>query len=201
MNLQETRQTLERTKGRKEQLGASLKATELRVGSLRRTLRNLEQAQTIIQTVAQQTQAELEYHVSELVTLALGAVFEEDPYAFKVEFIQRRGRTEADLLFLRGDVTLDPLTASGGGAVDVAAFALRVALWRLQNPRSRNVLALDEPFKMIDRTRQPRAARLLKELSAKLGLQIIMVSHSPDLIEEADKVFTVTKRKNVSEVV
>ena len=36
---------------------------------------------------------------------------------------------------------------------------------------------------------------MLKEISEKLGLQIIMVTHSEELIEAADKVFTIRAGK------
>ena len=43
----------------------------------KRNLRNIETAQVIIQKVAQQTQQELEYHISDIVSTALAAVFDD----------------------------------------------------------------------------------------------------------------------------
>lgn len=198
---QDYRLALERKKGERDHLAALLERARGEVRTAERAVRNTEQAQAVLRHVAQQTQAELEYQISEVVTLALSAVFPEDPYEFKVEFVQRNGKTEADLLFVREDARVDPLSASGGGAVDVAAFALRVALWSMQRPRGRAVLVLDEPFRFLSRGLQPRAAAFLKVLAARLGLQILMASHSPDLIEEADRVFEVRLGKGgVSEV-
>ena len=165
---------------------------------LQESLETYEQAQVVIQNVAQQTQEELKYHVSELVTLALAAVF-DDPYEFEMEFVQKHNQTECNLWFVRDGERIDPLEASGGGAVDVACFALRVCLWSLQNPKNNEVLILDEPLKWLKGGDLPeKGMRMIKEVSEKLGLQVLMISHIPDQIESADAVHSITLRKGVS---
>jgi len=191
---------LERKKGQRDQVLKSLEVCEQDLRKWRRQAMYAEEAQLIIQTVAQQTQQQLKYHISELVTLALASVF-EDPYEFEPEFVQRRGRTECDMWFVRNGVRIDPMDSSGGGAVDVAAFALQVALWSIGNPRARNVLIQDEPLKWLKGGDLPeKGARMIKEISTRLYLQIIMVSHIPDQIEGADKVINVKLKQGKSVV-
>ena len=193
--LGELRRKLERRQGERERVEKDLlEARETHQGFLRRGLR-AERARVILQEVARQTQKELEYRINDLVTAALVAVF-PDPYSFELEFVERRNKTEADLWLRRKGERMNPLDAAGGGAVDVAAFALRVALWGIRTPRFHSVLVLDEPFRFLSRELQPKASALLKILSERMGLQILMVSHSLDLIEEADRVFTVTRGKD-----
>lgn len=191
---------LEQRKGQRKQVLDDLKKSQDKIDGLILTARYCEEAQVIIQNVAQVTQQELEYHVGELVTLALAAVF-DDPYELSVEFIQRRGRTETDLWFVRGDAKVDPLSASGGGAVDVASFALRVALWSLAPKKTRPVLVLDEPLKFLKGGELPeKGARMIKEISERLGIQIIMISHIPDQIEGADFRIHVGIKNGISRV-
>jgi DNA repair exonuclease SbcCD ATPase subunit len=159
----------------------------------------IEKAQTRIQVVAKATQEGLRYYLGDLVSLAMEEVFPE-PYGFDAEFVIRRNKTEVDLWFVREGKKLSPLDDAGGGAVDVAAFALRVSLWSLANPRTRPVIILDEPFRFLSKGLQPLASKLLKELSERLGLQFIMVSHSEDLIEGADRVFVLKNEHGVSMV-
>lgn len=198
LRLKYLRADLEQRRGRRDQLQQQLEKAEAERKRAKRALWASERAQIIIQQVAQATQQELEYRVSELVTLALSGVF-PDPYQFKLRFVVRRGKTEADLLFLRGEQEIDPLSASGGGVVDVAAFALRVALWRLSN-NLRPVLVLDEPFKWCSSSYLPAAGEMLRSLSEKMGIQIIMVTHLETLIEIADKVHRISKHSGVSVV-
>lgn len=195
------RTQLERQKGRMLQLKQELKVAERRVDKLHLSALYTEEAQVLIQQVAQLTQSELEYHISELVTLAMASVFDE-PYGFNVDFALRRNRTECDLTFnLDNKIKVDPMTLCEGGAVDVASFALRVALWSLSPQRTRNVLVLDEPLKFLKGDELPeRGAEMIKEISAKIGLQVIMISHVPDQIAGADKRIHVKKRKGKSEV-
>jgi len=199
VNLQQIRYRLENLKGQRDRLDADIAAGEARIAEFKEDIVDVEEARAVIQVVAQQTQQRLEYHVGEIVSLAMAAVFDR-PYALRLVFVQRRNKTEADIVFERDGEQCRPIDASGGGAVDVAAFALRVAMWSLRRPRSRNTLILDEPLKMLSRDRMPRAAAMIAEISRRLGLQIIMVSHAQELIEGADRYFEVSMRKGVSSV-
>ena len=95
---------------------------------------------------------------------------------------------------------VNPMDAVGGGVVDLACFALRVACWSMEVPRRRPVLILDEPFRHLSSSLIPAAADMLKAVAEHLGLQIIMVSHKDGLFDAADKVFMVNKRKGLSKV-
>lgn len=191
MTLGEVRYELERRKGQHRQLSSDLASTEEKVKELSARIEDIGEAQAIIQTVAKATQELLEYHISELVSLALASVF-PDPYKLKLVFELRRGKSEADLLFVKkGAEPVSPMEASGGGAVDVAAFGLRLSLWSLQNPRSRPTLIFDEPFRYLSRDLQQKASQMLREISMRLGIQMIIVTHEPNLLESADRVFEV----------
>lgn len=158
----------------------------------------LEEAQQIIQYVATITQEQLKFHIENLVTLALSSVFGEEAYKFEIGMEIRRGQTECDLYFVRDGERVHPLSASGGGAVDVASFALRVALWSLQQNKTRPIFILDEPMKNISAAYQEKASEMFKSVAEKLGLQIIMVSHNEELISASDKVIRVGIKKGVS---
>jgi DNA repair exonuclease SbcCD ATPase subunit len=78
---------------------------------------------------------------------------------------------------------------------------LRISAFALESGTD-NLIILDEPFKFISRDLQERAGEILKKLSEKMKLQIIMVTHIPEFIEVADKVFEVRKNeKGVSRII
>jgi len=191
----EFRKFYEQRKGALNILNASLgkKLTERDEKAAERL--NIEQAQVVIQTVAQQTQEQLQYHIEDLVTKALEAVF-PDPYAFQLRFTLKRGKTEAEISLVKDGEAMSPVSSTGGGVIDVAAFALRVALWALGN--SDNTIILDEPFKHLSAAFQPKAGEMMKELSEQLGLQFIMVTHVRQLEESADKMFYVSIKNGKS---
>ncbi|MBT5420357.1 MAG: hypothetical protein HOK80_05655, partial [Candidatus Cloacimonetes bacterium] len=119
------------------------------------------------------------------------------PYEFELEFVIKRGKTEADLWFVRNDSRLSPMDTAGGGAIDVASMALRIAAWSI-NKNTRPVIILDEPFKNLSENLQDRAADMLRMLSEKLDLQIIMVSHITKLVKDSDKIVKVNRGNNGS---
>ena len=198
-NISEFRKILEQRKGRRDQIQDSIQNLEFNIKEKGRELRRHEQARSIVQEVALKTQKQLSYHISEITSLALNTIFPE-PYALEADFVQRRNKTECDLFFVRNDERVDPLSASGGGAVDVAAFALRVASWSMQRPKSRNTLILDEPLKFISLDLLPLASEMLQQISKKLNLQIIMITHSEELVKCANRIFTVKIKKGISAI-
>ena len=199
------RQRLEQEKGRLGQVRADLSQSTTRLTSIRALGLIIEQAQVIIQTVGLGTQNQLQYCISNLVSSCIESIFPDDDYKFFLEFVQRRGRTEADLFLAdsKGN-RIKPSDAEGGGLINVVAFALRVALWSLIKS-SRPVLILDEPFSFLhSRDAHAKVAELLKTISERLGLQIIMVTgedESEEIIEGADKIFKIKKIKGVSTII
>jgi len=197
MNLKQIRSEVDQRRGKRSGLLEDKKAATKDLQKFTILSRRLEEAQTIIRTVTLQTQQELQYHISSITSMALEAVF-ADPYQFEVEFVERRNKTEADVYFTKNGDKIDPMSGSGGGVVDIAAFSLRASLRQLQSNASRKILILDEPFRFLSKGLQPRAAEMLREISLKLGLQIIMVTHNEDLMKAADKTFYVDQKRGRS---
>lgn len=193
------RKKLEQQKGQRQILLQQIARYQKEITELTEKRDNLEHARELIREAGLRTQQQLQYHISDITSLALSAVF-EDPYELKVDFVQRRNKTECDLIFVRDGKEIDPLEASGYGAVDVASFALRVASWSMQQPRTRNVIILDEPMRFLSEDRQPYAGKMVKELSERLGLQFIIVTHEEVFAQYADKVFQVSMKDKVSQI-
>lgn len=205
-HLQDLRSKLENRKGERDQLQRSIDALEDKIKQDKRALIRYERALEIVKKVGLATQKQLEYHLSEQVSLALEAVF-DDPYKLKVEFRENRGKTEVEFLFTRRNLEFPPSDNAGEGAIAVAALALRTAYWSMrQDKKVRPLLLLDEPLirlKGIDANR--RALAIIQEISRRLGLQIIMVSDErvprEDIVSNADKVFSVSQsRDGISKV-
>lgn len=145
-------------------------------------------AREIITIVAKETQQQLEMRITNIVSMALAAVF-PDPYQFKLVFNERRNQTEADLLLVRDGEELSPVEGAGGGVLDVTSFALRIAVLLMSNYR--RVIILDEPFRHLSADLQPKASEMMKMLSDKLGIQFIMVSHEDGIIDCADNIINI----------
>ncbi len=138
-----------------------------------------EEAQRIIQEVAQRVQQKAHDQIASVVSLCLEAVF-DNPYRFVIRFVQKRGRTEAVLVFVDKDEhELDPMAGVGGGVKDVAAFALRLSNISLSQPQKRKLVIMDEPFQFLKPYAKygPRIRPLLEQLKTDLGVQMILVNN------------------------
>lgn len=194
------RQKIEKEKGKSEQIQLNINECISLAESLEKEIRDTEEAKTIIQAVAQITQNELEYRIEEPVSLALAAGY-DNPYKMSAKFeTTERGSTECKLNFERNGSVLKPLESSGGGPIDFASFALRIGGWSLESPRKRAVMCLDEPFKWVSRNKMSLAGEMMRQVAKQLNLQIIMISHIPELIESADKIFCTSINKGVTTI-
>jgi len=200
-NLQTLRSRLENRKGQRDQLQHFINDLEQKIKFGKRDLLRHERALEIVKKVGLLTQKQLEFHLSQSVSLAMSAVF-DDPYKLKVDFQEKRGKTEVEILFTRRELEFPPIGSAGGGAIDIASLALQIAYWTMrQDKKIRPVLLLDEPFSRLkgeDANR--RALAMVQEISRRLNLQIIMVSDErvsrEDIIANADKVFHVSQNQD-----
>lgn len=187
------RAELEQRKGRKVQIEKDLAKAQKKKRKTELSLKMNEAAQIIIHEIAKKTQDKLQIHISDLVSFGLASVFTPAPL-FEVDFVSRRGKIEADMFFLDDNANrIDPMASSGGGAVDIASLSLRLSLSSLERPATRPIMILDEPLKFLKGDRLPiKGARMIKEFSKQLNQQIIMVSHDPELVEQADNIINVS---------
>ena len=195
MDIVNIRRKLENLKGARDQVRADITKLESQITRGTRELHRQEKARQIVREVGVKTQSQLSYNISEITSMAMESVIKNDPYKIVVNFVERRNKTECDILFKRDNNLIEPLSA-GGGAVDVAAFAFRVAAWAMNPSKGRNVLILDEPFKHLKgEAANIRMLEMVREVSKRMGLQIIMVGDErvsrEALLANTDKLFEV----------
>ncbi len=144
-------------------------------------LEDAEQARAIAQQVAQTVQEQAHARIAGVVTLCLQSVF-GDSYRFRIKFIRKRNRTEAQLVLVKdGHEVMDPADEDSGGVLNVVAFALRLACLVLAKPSLRRLLVLDEPFHHVSAEYRPAVRSMLQQLSRDFGVQFVIVTHEPTL--------------------
>lgn len=165
-----------------------IQATKINLENLRKEkeeseakIQTIQDCQELAQRIAQGIQQQTHSLVAKVVSKCLETVFEE-PYQFNIIFERKRGKTEARLAFERDGMEIDPMTSSGGGVLDVAAFALRLSAIILTKPHTRKLLIMDEPFRFLSESYREKIRKLLQELSAEYDFQFIMVTHIKELV-------------------
>ena len=197
MNIKDYETLVIRKVAEKDLLNQQLEQEQAKLTLIDTSYNDLIEVRVIIQEVAKQTQKQLEFHISDIVTLALDTIF-PDIYTLCLDFENKRGRTEAIITVEKDGEKMKPMDDNGGGLVDIIAFALRISLWSLKPVKTKATILLDEPFRFLSRGLQSRASQLLSELSKKLNLQFIIVTHEQTLIEGADNIIEIDIKDGIS---
>lgn len=187
------RSLLDQSIGKRDTLQSQKNVYVKKIDYLIQRQKTIELVQALVQKVAKDTQEQLKFQIEDIVKTCIDTCF-PDEYDFKVEFEIKRGKTECALKFYKNEREVDIMEASGGGVVDLASFGLRLAAYSLGN--TANTIILDEAMKFLSRDLQSRAGEIISEISRKLGVQIIMNTHIPELVEQSDKVFRVNLVKD-----
>lgn len=204
MRLNELQNRFEQLHGRMREVEDDLQTVDKKIRQLNKKALYLRKAKTIVNDVAIQTQQQLTFHIGEIATMAMQSVL-ENPYKLRVNFVERRGKTECDLMYERNRLVIKPIKNSGGGALDIGAFALRIATWNMMKDKSMNVFLLDEPFKHLKgNDTNIKALNMVKEVCNKVGVQVVMISDErvnvETNIENADKLFVFRKKGKTTKI-
>lgn len=148
----------------------------LKKADLARRMVAIMEAIKVVQIVSLSLQKNLEFHVSNALQLSESTVF-DDPYAVKLQFDPKRGRTDASILFKKAGDWVEGEGNIGVGCIDIAALGLRFASLQLLQSNPRPIMLLDEPMKHLrGEDEQRRAGQLMKIFSEKMGVQMLVVA-------------------------
>lgn len=202
MPIEQIVQEFYEAKARHKFLKESLDNTLNEISAKKKEVDAKIKARWVLTEVATLTQKRFKEKVETLVTMAIKSVFDR-PFQFVLNFERKRNKMECRpeiKELVNGKYRVyDPSEDMGGGIVDIISFALRIVLWSLENPRSRDVIILDEPMKNLGKL-VTLAGQILREISHKLNFQLIIVTHEDALIEVADRAYYVSHDGNMSHV-
>lgn len=184
---------LERRAGARDVVEAALAKHETDVATAVDDADTARKGTEILQAAIELRRAELRDRVESLVTRGLRAVFRRADMEFFFE-ARVHGGVVGILPALRSTFKGSPIEVGiveghGGGVSDVISFLLRVVVLSLARPRLALVLVLDEPFRHVSLEYLRGCATLLRELNRTAGIQFVLVTHKPDLLDAADVVY------------
>lgn len=136
--------------------------------------------------------------VESLVTAGLTAIFGDggEQLSFHLVESTQRNATHIDFVVRTtkpdGEVVeTDVMSARGGGVAAVIGMLLRVVLILLTRQTGQRVsgtIVLDETLAHLSADRLEAASAFLRTLVDSTGLQVIMITHQEELVEDADVV-------------
>lgn len=156
-------------------------------------LLNAEKCKIFILQISEQNQQKTIKYIEETVTFALQSVFGEDYIFYMKPDYSKRDQMEISFFVEHLGIELEPREDTiGGGVVDVCSFALQIICLTLEYPNVASILILDEPFKNINGEQYRKAvAKMVKDISRLLKIQVIMASQIENFLEIADNIIYV----------
>ena len=193
ISLKEAEEQFKRQKIQSEYLKSSLREKTRSLRIVNKKINDLEEVHTIWINLAKQIQRKARTHIESIVTMAIQTVYHQ-PFKFKMVFEEKRKNITCTPLVVIDDKEYSPKDSMGGAMLDIIGFALRITLWSMRVPRTRNTFILDEPFRFCGDLTY-RTGLMIKKLSQQLNFQVLLVTHDPDLKEICDKVWSITNKK------
>lgn len=134
--------------------------------------------------------------VEQLQTEGLQAVFDDQDLRVRADVDVQRGKVSVELMTIQkhiGDVEVEGLSndAFGGSVSTVQSVLLRLVImmrWGL-----RPILVLDEALPAFDSNYVTNMGHFLSTLCKRLGMDILLVSHNPAMVDAADLAYRISK--------
>lgn len=171
--------------GKRDQIKKDLNVNKAKLKKLYGERKKLAKARGLLLLFSRSVQEEIKEQIENIITDALKTVLRDRPYEFSLKFKPRKNRIDCIPIVYDGNVNLSPKDDMGGGSWPVIGFPLRVVFLGNNRP----LIWLDEPLKGAlgrENDLMLRALRVFKDVSSKLGIQVIINSHEADFQEIAD---------------
>lgn len=169
------------------------KELQVEISELGSLVEDLDRVTLLLNSMGEDQQFQTQQKIEELVTRGLRTIFDDSLSFHIIQTVKGRAvvvdfvlRTTLDRIVIDTPV----LDARGGGVAATIGFLLRLVVLLLsKGTRTEHILVLDETFAHVSAEYLPTVNEFLREVVDKTGVQIVMVTHQPELTELADKVY------------
>lgn len=131
--------------------------------------------------------------MSGLITYGLKSIFDDQDLVFSPEITKKNGKIYIDLKTSNNGIEGN-FESFGGSVAVIESFLLRVLCILKKNLAK--LMLLDETFAAVGEEYIANTSNLIKELSKKLGLDVLLVTHQKDFQQNADHIYRVKESKD-----
>jgi DNA repair exonuclease SbcCD ATPase subunit len=194
VNFKSLESELNQLQGQKTVLTSQIKDAKIKIKDLENTEELDKKAIEILNLVQKSTREKIQDAFQNLVTFALQSIYQA-PYQFKLEFTTRGniGELNFKLKDPYSNEYRDLTECVAGGSLDVISLALRFVLISVLRPKVEGPIILDESTKMLSRNFRQNEYSFYKNISEKLGKQLIIVTHASEIIDLAENKILIGK--------
>ena len=128
--------------------------------------------------------------LEDLLSLGLSRIFQDRDYKVEIKVSEKRSSKCADLYLIdAGHPFLMRDSCVAGGILVVVGFLIQV--FYVANLDIAKVLFLDEALSNISTQYLDNFFAFMKELSVKIGLTVVLITHDTRFLEYADRIYKV----------
>ena len=163
---------------------------------------NLKLIEKYLAAFADERQALVYRQIENTVTEGLRAVFLED---MRLEVSTKMVGSRPEVVFNIVSVNEEEelrtgiMDARGGGVAAIVGFLIQAVLVLL-TPNLRPIIFLDEAFKNVSAQFQAPLGEFIQELCARTGLQVVLVTHQPEITDYADSHYEFSQTKGKTKI-
>lgn len=128
-----------------------------------------------------------------LISYGLKSVFDDQDLVFVPVKKEKAGKLNIEFKTVNGEIEGD-FKSFGGSVAVIESFLMRV-LCILKKDLARFML-LDESFASVGEEYIAQTGKLISELSNKINVDILLVTHQKEFKHDADRVYRVKESKN-----
>lgn len=190
--------SLRLAQGRREGVRASLRDARASVSRIEDEAQLLEHVAVLLHTLIDGEITEGVRAIESLQTEGVRAVFNDQDLTVRADVEVLRGKVNVSLVTTQrkenGDVIEGMALDGFGGAVStVQGILLRLAI--IFRRGLRPVLFLDETLPAFDDRYVHNMAAFLKTLCKRMGVDILLVTHNPTLVDAGDRAYRIKRDK------
>jgi hypothetical protein len=194
----ELRSSVDRASGLRDAAVSRLEALEREVDELETEAEVLHLVTELFRQLIDREVTEGVKAVEELQTEGLRTVFSDQDLAVRADVEVSRGKVSVDLLTrqkLRDGTIIEGLTndAFGGAVTTVQSVLMRVIV--ILRRGMRPMLVMDESLPAFDGGYVNNMGEFLSLVCERLGLDVLLVTHNPALVEAGDHAYRIVRMK------
>ncbi len=180
------RSTLSEGRGKEAHIQQEIVTVETSREKAQARVSALEPAQEVLEHLEKTWAGQYEEKLGAIGSMGLNAVFPDNEYEVLLEHTTKRGTANLDIVLVKDGQRVRLKGGSGGSIVQLLAYLLRHLTTVSPHPPLRLLEVLDEPFSMVAEAQRPALCALMRDITQRLGFQLLFSSHEDELLDAAD---------------
>jgi DNA repair exonuclease SbcCD ATPase subunit len=185
-------QSVTQMEWKKDQVHRSIDTLEAKMEKHLEDANALELVHLMFGTLLDEEVNKAKSSLEDITTEALQTVFTDQDLKVEIEVSTKRGKVNAEIVTIRtmpdgSTIQGDVLTNFGGAVATVQSLILRLIVTMKLGLRP--VIVLDESLSAVSRAYIIRTARFIRHLCQSMGARVLIVTHDPMLVAEADQAY------------